>query len=158
MMALFPCYSLFFPMHCDVYYSIETQDDYGKMVKEWFFDRTEHCSIYSIKDRSDDENFTFNSASKDIFFKLETMLYGRTQTDLRKSSSGEYYPVSNILIKNIRGLESDESFFIETVGGYIGNSTVYEIKANQPYVGPFNKIDFYKIQLERSDIQSELIA
>ena len=51
-MALFPCYNLFFPMHCDVYYSIETQDDYGKMVKEWFFDRTEHCSIYSISDRA----------------------------------------------------------------------------------------------------------
>jgi hypothetical protein len=86
------------------------------------------------------------------------MLYGRTQTDLRKSSSGEYYPVSNILIENIRGLDSDESFFIETVGGYIGKPTVYEIKANQPYVGPFNKIDYYKIQLERSDIQSELIS
>jgi hypothetical protein len=86
------------------------------------------------------------------------MLYGRTQTDLRKSSSGEYYPMSNILIKNIRGLEGDDSFFIETVGGYSGKSTIYEIKANQPYVGPFNKVDYFKIQLERSDIQGELIT
>ena len=157
-MALFPCYSVFFPMHCDVYYSVETQDNYGKMVKEWFFDRSEHCSIYSISDRSNDENFTFNAASKDIFFKLETMLYGRTEKDLRKSSNGEYYPMSNILIQNIRGLEQDDSFFIETVGGYVGKPTIYEIKANQPYVGPFNRVDYFKIQLERSDIQGELIT
>ena len=157
-MALFPCYNLFFPMHCDVYYSLETQDDYGKMVKQWFFDRIEHCSIFSISDKSNDENFTFNSASNDIFFKLETMLYGRTQTDLRKSSNGEYYPLSNILIRNIRGLEADESFFIETVGGFIGTPTLYEIKANQPYVGPFNSVDYYKIQLERSDIQGGLLT
>jgi hypothetical protein len=155
-MALFPCYNLFFPMHCDVYYSIETQDGYGKMVKKWFFDRTEHCSIYSVNDRSNDENFTFNAASKDVFFKLETMLYGRTQTDLRQSSSGEYYPLSRVLIKNIRGLEDDNPFFIETVGGYAGKPTLYEIKANQPYVGPFNKVDYFKIQLERSDIQGDL--
>ena len=157
-MTIFPCYNLFFPMHCDVYYSIESQDDYGKMVKTWFFDRTEHCSIFSISDRSNDENFTFNPANNDIFFKLETMLYGRTETDLRKSSNGEYHPLSNILINNIRGLEDDSSFFIETVGGFIGIPTLYEIKANQPYVGPFNSIDYYKIQLERSDIQGELVA
>jgi hypothetical protein len=156
-MKLFPCYSLFFPMHVDVYYSVESQDDYGKMVKTWFFDRTEHCSIFSISDKSNDENFTFNSANKDIFFKLETMLYGRTQTDLRKSLSGEYYPLSSVLVKNIRGTEPEDSFFIETVGGYSGQPTIYEIKANQPYIGPFNKVDYFKIQLERSDIQGELV-
>lgn len=155
-MSTFPCYSLFFPMHTDVYYSSETQDDYGKMVKTWTFDRVEHCSIFSISDKANDENFTFSSSASKDFFMLETMLYGRTQTDLRKSSSGEYYPLSNILIKNIRGLESDDPFFIETVGGYVGTPTVYELKANQPYVGPFNTIEYFKIQLERSDIQGEL--
>lgn len=144
-------------MHVDIYYSSETQDDYGKMVKKWSFDRTEHCSIFSISDKNNDENFTFNSSNNKEFFKLETMLYGRTQTDLRKSSSGEYYPMSNVLLKNIRGLETDSSFFIETVGGYEGEPTIYEIKANQPYVGPFNKVDYFKIQLERSDIQGELV-
>jgi hypothetical protein len=84
------------------------------------------------------------------------MLYGRTQTDLRKSSTGEYYPVSHILVKNIRGLETDDSFFIETVAGYEGEPTIYELKANQPFVGPFNTVEYYKIQLERSDIQGEI--
>ena len=41
---------------------------------------------------------------------------------------------------------------------YVGKPTIYEIKANQPYVGPFNKVDYFKIQLERSDIQGELIT
>ena len=157
MKGLMPCYSLFFPMHVDIYYAYEEQDSYGKMTKQWMLDRTEHCSIFSISDKSNDENFTFdtNRRGKE-FYKFETMLYGRTQTDLRKSSSGEYYPMSHILVKNIRGLETDDSFFIETISGYEGEPTIYELKANQPYVGPFNSIEYYKIQLERSDIQGDL--
>jgi hypothetical protein len=144
-------------MHVDIYYAVEEQDSYGKMTKKWLLDRTEHCSIFSISDKANDENFTFdtNRGGKE-FFKLETMLYGRTQTDIRKASDGVYHPVSHILVKNIRGLETDPSFFIETVGGYVGQPTIYEIKANQPYVGPFNNIEYYKVQLERSDIQGEL--
>ena len=155
-MSIFLCHNLFFPMHCDLYFSMETQDDYGKMARKWFFDRTENCSIFSISDKSNDENFSFTTGRNKEFFKLETMLYGRTETDLRKSSNGEYYPLSSILIKNIRGAETDSSFFIETVGGFTGEPTIYELKANQPFVGPFNRIDYFKIQLERSDTQQEL--
>ncbi len=145
------CSSLLFQMNSDVYYAIESQNDYGQIEKKWVFDQTVPCSFYTLGDRMNDNNFVFNN---DIFFKLETMLYGRTQKDIRKSSDGLLYPLSHILITNIRGATcNDETFFFETNGDYESVPTIFDIKTCQPFVGPFSTIEYFKIQLERSDTQ-----
>jgi hypothetical protein len=138
-------------MQCDIYYAAESQDKYGKVDKKWEFDMIEKCSFYTLGDKSNENNFSFDDEK---FFKLETMLYGRFQADPRKSSSGLYYPLSHILVHNVRGATcNNESFFIETNGDYVGKPTVFEIKTCQPFVGPFNTVEYWKIQLERSDTQ-----
>lgn len=145
------CVSPFFQMECDLYYATESQDKYGKIEKRWEFDMIEKCSFYTLGDKSNDDNFTFDDGR---FFKLETMLYGRFATDPRQDSSGLYHPLSHILVHNIRGGTcSTESFWVETNGDYVGKPTVFEIKTCQPFVGPFNNIEYWKIQLERSDRQ-----
>ncbi len=149
------CSSLFFQMQSDIYYAVEQEDKYGKIKKEWFFDMIEPCSFYTLGDQSNNNNFTFmNDTDMDQFWKLETMLYGRFKSDPRKSSDGSYFPLSHILVTNIRGSScNEETFFIETNGGYVGRPTIFEIKTCQPFVGPFNTVEYYKIQLERSDTQ-----
>ena len=148
------CTSLFFQMNCDVYYAKDKQNDYGQMEKKWEFDMIEPCSFYTLGDRSNDNNFTFSPESYDRFFRLETMLYGRVKTDIRQASDGLFYPLSHILISNIRGATCNtEIFFVETNGDYEGTPTIFEVKTCQPFVGPFNTIEYYKIQLERSDTQ-----
>ena len=138
-------------MDCDIYYAKETQNDFGKIVKKWEFDMVEACSFYTLGDKSNDNNLTFNDQK---FFKMETMLYGRFQTDPRQALDGSYHPLSHILVTNIRGATCNtEPFFIETNGDYEGKPTIYEIKTCQPFVGPFNTVEYWKIQLERSDIQ-----
>lgn len=145
------CSSLFFQMQCDIYYAIESQDLYGGIDKKWEYDMVEPCSFYTLSDKSNSSNFTYDD---DRFYKLETMLYGRFQSDPRKSSTGQYFPLSHILVTNVRASGcNDESFFIETNGDYEGSPTVFELKTCQPFVGPFNTVEYYKIQLERSDIQ-----
>lgn len=145
------CVSPFFQMQCDLYYATESQDKYGKIDKKWQFDMVERCSFYTTSDKSNDDNFSFNDEK---FFKLETMLYGRFATDPRQDSSGLYHPLSHILVHNIRGGTCNtEPFWIETNGDYVGKPTVYEIKTCQPFVGPFNRVEYWKIQLERSDTQ-----
>lgn len=145
------CSSLFFQMKCDVYYAGEAQGKHGSIEKRWDFDSTLSCSFYTIGDKGNDNNFTFDDSR---FYRLETMLYGRLKTDPRKSSSGLFYPLSHILLTNIRsGTCNDEVFFVETTGDYESVPTIYEIKTCQPYIGPFNTIEYYKIQLERSDTQ-----
>ena len=145
------CVSPFFQMECDIYYATESQDKYGKIDKKWEFDMSEKCSFYTLGDKSNDDNFSFEDKR---FYKLETMLYGRFASDPRKDSSGLYHPLSHILIHNIRGGTcSTETFWIETNGEYVGKPTVFEIKTCQPFIGPFNTVEYWKIQLERSDTQ-----
>lgn len=145
------CSSLFFQMKCDVYYAVEAQGKHGSIEKRWEFDSTSPCSFYTIGDKGNDNNFTFDDSR---FYRLETMLYGRLKADPRKSSAGLFYPLSHILLTNIRsGTCNDEVFFVETNGSYESVPTIYEIKTCQPYIGPFNTIEYYKIQLERSDTQ-----
>jgi hypothetical protein len=145
------CNSLFFQMQCDIYYATESQDNYGKIDKRWTFDMTEPCSFYTLGDMSNNNNFSFEDEK---FYKLETMLYGRFATDPRQDSSGLYHPLSHILVSNIRGATcNEETFFIESNGDYAGKPTIFEIKTCQPFIGPFNTVEYYKIQLERSDTQ-----
>lgn len=145
------CVSPFFQMDCDIYYANESQDKYGKINKRWELDITQRCSFYTLGDQSNENNFSFED---DRFFKLETMLYGRLPKDPRKDSSGQYHPLSHILVHNIRGGTCNtENFWIETNGDYVGKPTVFEIKTCQPFVGPFNTVEYWKIQLERSDTQ-----
>jgi hypothetical protein len=145
------CDSLFFQMQCDIYYASESQDKYGKVNKRWSFDMIEPCSFYTLGDKSNDDNLTFEDKK---FYKLETMLFGRFSTDPRKDSAGLYHPLSHILVTNIRGATcNEEVFFIESVGDYVGKPTIFEIKTCQPFIGPFNTVEYYKIQLERSDTQ-----
>ena len=145
------CSSPFFQMECDIYYADESQARHGKIEKRWKFDKSERCSFYTLGDKSNDDNFSFE---KERFVKLETMLYGRFSKDPRKDSYGEYHPVSHILIHNIRSsMCNSETLWIETNGDYVGKPTVFEIKTCQPFIGPFNTIEYWKIQLERSDRQ-----
>lgn len=145
------CVSPFFQMKCDVYYATESQDKYGKVQKKWVYDMTEDCSFYTLGDTSNDDNFTYDDKK---FYRMETMLYGRVKTDIRKTSSGLFYPLSHILITNIRGGNcNDEVFFYETNGDYVGKPTIFEIKMVQPFIGPFSTVEYFKIQLERSDTQ-----
>lgn len=148
---LSPNIDLIFPMRCDVYYATEQQDKYGKVEKIWSIDNSLPCSFYTLNDMSNNDNFDFDDKK---FYRLETMLVGRTKNDLRKASDGSYHPVSHILITNIRAACcNDELFFYETNGGYEAVPTIYEVKSIQPYIGPYNNIEYYKIQLERSDTQ-----
>ena len=143
------CSSPFFQMKCDVFYATETQDKYGKIDKFWSIDRSEDCSFYTLSDKSNEENFSFSQGK---FFELKTTLYGRFRSDPRKKSTGTSLPLSQILLRNIRGGTcNEETFFIETNGN--PTPTIYEIKACQPFIGPFSTIEYWKIQLERSDSQ-----
>ena len=146
------CSSLFFQMECDIYYASESQDEYGGVDKKWEWDMVEPCSFYTLSDKNNSNNFTYDD---NRFYRLETMLYGRFKTDPRQSSTGLYYPLSHILVSGIRasGQCQGETFFIETDGDYVGEPTVFEVKSCQPFIGPFNTVEYYKIQLERSDIQ-----
>lgn len=156
---LSPCGNPFFPMKCDVYYANESQDKYGKVRKSWQLDGTVLCSFYTRDDDTNNNNFSYDDKK---LYRLETTLFGRVQSDIRQSFSGMLYPVSHILITNIRsgGCNDETLYFYETNMEYETTPTIFEIVMSQPYIGPFGKVDYFKMQLQRSDTQelNELVA
>jgi len=138
-------------MQCDLYYATEQQNSYGAIVRNWSIDRTIPCSFYTLNDMSNKDNLDFDDKK---FYRHDTTLFGRTVIDIRQTSDGAYHPQTHVLVTNIRQAGCDNAtFFIETDGGYEGQPTVYEVKSLQPYIGPFNSIEYYKIQLGKADVQ-----
>ena len=136
-----------FPMNMDIYYSTEDQDRFGKEVKDWYFDRTllGYAEILGAVDK--------DGIKAGQFFEYMNKLIGRTKQDPRVSLEGINYPITSMLITNIRDAKTCVPFYTESYGDREGQSTLYEIMAVEPYVNPWNQIEYYKILFNRSDRQ-----
>lgn len=141
------CYDHLFSMNMDVYYSTESQDRFGKEVKEWILDRTVlgYAEILGAVDKDGLKN--------NQFFEYEGKLIGRSKEDIRTSLEGINYPITSIIITNIADAQTGIQFYTESAGDRSGEPTVYEIMAVEPYVNPWNEIEYYKILFNRSDRQ-----
>ena len=134
-------------MNMDIYYSTEDQDKFGKEVKNWCYDRTAlgYAEILGAVDK--------DGLKAGQFFEYLDKLIGRTKEDPRISIEGLYYPITSILITNIQDAKTGEIFYKESSGEREGEATLYEIMAVEPYVNPWNQIEYYKILFNRSDRQ-----
>jgi len=134
-------------MNFDVYYSTEEQDKFGSEVKDWRLDQTirGYAELLGAVDRE--------ALKNDQFFEYSNKLIGRSKVDPRISLEGIYYPISSILITNIRDANTCQQFYVESFGERKNKSTIFEILAVEPYVNPWNEIEYYKILFNRSDVQ-----
>ena len=150
-MGLLDCAPMGFQMEFDVYYAIDVDGPHGSLVKQWIFDSKRLCQVYSLKDQGTLKNFRLDDAK---FSRLQQSLFGRVVKDIRIANDGAMYDMDDILITNIRTKGCDACvLYYETTGAYSGNPTNYTLKSTFPVVSPFNKIDYWKIELDRSDSQ-----
>lgn len=141
------CYDNLFSMDMDIYYSTESQDKFGKEVKEWKFDRTASGYVELLGAVEAD------SLKNNVFFEYSNKLIGRTKADPRISVEGINYPITSIIITDIKDAKTGIYFYTESAGERSGESTIFEIMAVEPYVNPWNEIEYYKILFNRSDRQ-----
>lgn len=139
--------SFMYPMLADVYYAIITQNEYGKAVKEWVFDRTISCNAESITKRAQEE------IRPDVFLQADGKLLARSRTDIRTSSKGENNNITNILVTNVR-LPGDNLVYRETGGARSGRGTIFEIATLEPFVGGLQTIEYYYMMWRRSENQT----
>lgn len=142
------CTDFKFPMSLDFYYATESQDKYGIEDKSWQWDQTlsGYVEILGAVDKE--------ALKTGKFFEYEDKLIGRTKQDPRISINGIYYPVTSILVTDIRNSKTGQEYYIEAAGDREGKSTIYEVFAVEPYVNPWNEIEYWKIMLNRSDTQA----
>jgi len=138
---------IFYSMNIDVYYSTETQDSFGAEVKDWQLNQTLLGYMETIGAANKD------SLHPGTFFEYEDKLIGRTMVDPRRSIEGIDYPITSILLTNIRDAKTGTIFYTESSGVRSGDPTVFDIMSVNPYVNPWNDIEYYKVYLTRSDQQ-----
>jgi hypothetical protein len=132
-----------FNMDFDIYYAKKHQNKYGEQVKDWKLDQTIRGFAETIG--TEDKSKTF--------FEYKGQLLARIQVDPRTSIEGFDYPITDILITGIRDVKTSKEFYIETYGSRKGKSTLYEISAIEPHIDPFNRIEYWRLMLNRLDAQ-----
>ncbi len=136
-----------YPMLVDVYHPIVEQGTYGNVKKTWVLDRTIACSFTAPATALKEE------VTPNVNITQQKALSGRTKSDLRISSQDAGNAMTNIILTNIRDANCNE-IYTETSGARANKSTIFEVAASEPFVGPFGTIEFYRVTLRRSENQA----
>lgn len=136
-----------YPMLADVYYPMVEQGAYGDIKKSWVHDKTIACSL-TAPGRVNKEEVTPN-----VNITQKGILVGRVKTDIRVSSQGSENSITNIVVTNIRD-SNGNSIYNETAGPRKGKPTLFEVATNEPFIGPFGNVDFFKLIIKRSENQA----
>ena len=136
-----------FPMQASVYHPIVEQGDFGAIKKQWLLDRTFACSFSSGGSAFKEE------VKPNVNITQNSILIGRTKSDLRISSRDNKNSLTNILITDIKDQEGN-LVYIETSGPRSGKGTLFEIATYEPFVGAFGVVESYKLVIRRSENQT----
>lgn len=145
-MAICETTDFIYPMLCDVYYPIVGQNVYGQIKKDWVFDKTIATNATPVGSLQEDE------VRPQFLLQFENLLLGRVRSDIRISSNGDENAITNVLVTNIR-TAGGELIYRETSGERTGRGTIYELASQEPIMGPFGAVDYYKIVLRRTENQ-----
>jgi len=136
-----------FPMQADVYHPIVEQGTYGNVKKTWVLDRTIACNLASQGNALKEE------IKPNVNITQQTILVGRVKSDIRISSLDARNAATNVIITNIKDSNCNE-IYLETSGPRSGKSTIFEIASQEPFVGPFGNVEYYKLTIRRSENQA----
>ena len=136
-----------YPLLADIYHPIVEQGAYGNITKQWILDKSVACSFASAGSASEEE------IKPNVNITQKTLLIGRSKTDLRISKQGQPHALTNVVISNIRDANCNE-IYVESSGPRAGKSTIFEIATQEPIVGPFGSVEYYKLVIRRSENQA----
>jgi len=139
---------LMFPMLADIYYGESSQGAYGELSTTWTKDKTIAGNFAPAGAKAKEE------LTVDINIMQESLLLGRSRSDLRFATNGDTYPLTLILITNIRTAQGNLIYFETTTD--TDNPTIYEIATQQPFVNFFGDVEHHKFLLRRAENQGVL--
>ena len=135
-----------YPMQADIFYPEVSQGAYGNVSKAWSKDRTLVCSLGPAGSRFKEE------LTPNVDISIESLLIGRFKEDIRFSKDSRGKAITNIVVSNVKDRNCQE-LYVETAGARTGESTIFEVATVTPHVGPFGKVEYYRVILRRSENQ-----
>ena len=136
-----------YPLLADIYYPIVETGAYGNLKKQWVLDKTIACffNVAGSKFKQD--------VGTEANINIDNSIMGRVRNNPTVSSTESLYSITNIIVTNIRGNDGN-IIYEESAGPRSGSATLFEIATLNPIVGPFGKVEYYKIVLRRSENQA----
>lgn len=141
--------NILYPMTSEIYYAETKQNDFGTMEQTWILDRIVKCSAVSAMS---DKTLNSELKSNSPFFQYNSDIAFRVNENIQKKKNGTYYPITEILITNIKNSSGD---YVWTESE--DNVTQYEVSSFVPSFDAFNNVDFYRGYLSRSTKQYEVL-
>lgn len=141
-----PDTSFIYPLLADIYYPEVSQGAYGAVSKSWMLNKTV-AGNFSTAGRK-----TVEEVSNNVNVSIEGLLLGRVRSDIRITDENNNKSITNIVVTNIRD-KFGNIVYLETAGPREGKATLFEVATQQPQLGPFGTVDFYKVILRRSENQ-----
>lgn len=136
-----------FPMQVDVFYPTVEQGAYGNVKKQWMLDKTIACHFTTAGLKAKEE------IVPNVNITQDTLLIGRVKSDIRVSTLDGKNSMTNIVLSNILDKNCNQ-VYMETSGVRAGKATIFEVASQEPFVGPFGNIEYYKLVLRRSENQA----
>jgi hypothetical protein len=136
-----------YPMLADVYYPGIEQGEFGAISKTWIQDRTIAGNFSAAGAKVKEE------VLPNVNITQDKVIIGRIRSDIRFSSMEDGKALTNVVITNIRD-KNGNPIYLETVGQRAGKSTIFEIATQDPQIGAFGKVEYFKLVLRRSDNQA----
>lgn len=136
-----------FPMEADIYHPIVEQGALGNVKKTWILDRSVACSFSSAGTAFKED------VKPNVNITQDGLLIGRIRDDARVSSRDAKNAITNVIITNIRD-KNCNPIYLETSGPRAGKSTIFEVATNEPFVGPFGSVEYFKLIIRRSENQA----
>jgi hypothetical protein len=136
-----------YPLLADIYHPVVEQGAYGNVSKQWILDRSVPCNFAPSGSAGEEE------IKPNANITQKTVLIGRTRADIRMSKEDEAHAVTNIVISNIRDAHCNP-IYVESAGQRAGKSTIFEVATQEPVVGPFGSVEYYKLVIRRSENQA----
>lgn len=137
-----------YPVLASIFYPIVEQGAYGNVKKQWMLDRVVAMSLTPQGSAMKED------VKPNVNITQELILIGRTKKDIRISTKTEAQSsITNVIVSNICD-KNGNSIYNETAGARAGKPTIFEIAGQDPFVGPFGNVEFYRIMLRRSENQA----
>lgn len=146
-MAICESTDFIYPLLADIYYPIVDQAIYGNVKKQWILNKTVATNFNGVGTAGKEE------ITPNVNITQESLLIGRSRSDIRVSGEGANNSTTNVVITNIRD-RFGNSIYNETSGPRNGKATIFEIATVEPFVGPFGSTEYYKLVIRRSENQA----
>lgn len=136
-----------FPMEADVFHPIVEQGALGNVKKTWILDRSIACSLNPAGTAFKED------VKPNVNITQDGLLLGRVRQDIRISNRDANNAITNVIVTNIRDKNCNQ-IYLETSGPRAGKPTLFEVATNEPFVGPFGNVEYFKVILRRSENQA----